>query len=176
MEKNIDVKFKRVTKKDEKDFCDISICYFNDSVGYYPQEYIDGRIKDYETQENFFKRLSDPNANPYICYVDDKPMGKIVYGKSRDDDTSETDGEIWAISFYKHSHGKGYASMAMEFAENKLREMGCDKIYLWCLETNARARNFYENKHGYRPTNVQKILDLAGTPFNEIRFEKAVRK
>ncbi len=45
--------------------------------------------------------------------------------------------------------GKGVGSNLLKEAENIVRSKGIDKMWVWMLESNARAISFYE-KHGYK--------------------------
>jgi len=168
------IEFRLVTEKDHKDFGETHCSVFIDCyTGFLPQEFINQRCASYRDEAKFHERISNKNADAYLLYVDNKPMGCVVFGKLRGNDAKDKDGEIWSLNFKKESHGKGYSKMAVEFAEKKLYELGFKNIYLWCLKDNHRARNFYENKNGYKPTNVTRDQMLAGIPFPEIRFIKS---
>jgi len=134
-----------------------------------PQEWLEETIANYS---NFDKWINDERAELWLCYESGSPIGLVVFGQLRDADALGSDGEIWSIYFRQKAKGRGYAKTTLEFAESKLKEKGCTKIYVWCLEQNKRARNFYENKNNYQATSTRKDQILAGVPYNEIRFEK----
>jgi|GEM_PF-131920 len=173
-ELNPTIEFRLVTLDDFKDFSETHKSVFIDCyTGFLPQEFIEQRCKQYSDEKWFKEKMQSEDSQAYICYVNGKPMGCVAFGKLRDKDATKTDGEIWSLNFKKESHGKGYAKKAMEFAEQNLRDIGFKTIYLWCLADNKHARNFYENKNGYTPTDVTKDQILAGIPFKEIRFIKS---
>lgn len=57
-------------------------------------------------------------------------------------------GEIVSIYFIPDYIGKGYGKMLIEACIDELRKSGYEKVLLWVLEENSRARRFYE-KNGF---------------------------
>lgn len=45
--------------------------------------------------------------------------------------------------------GRGIGEQLLEMAESMVKAKGIDKIWLWVLDSNSRAINFYR-KHGYK--------------------------
>ena len=166
------MKIIRATESHWGDFVDTHTKSLRESYeGFLPQEWLDETIANHS---NFDKWLNDERAELWLCYESGSPIGLVVFGQLRDADGVESDGEIWSIYFRQSAKGQGHAKTALEFAECKLKEKGYSKIYIWCLEENKRARNFYENKNNYKATNIHKDQILTGKAYNEIRFEKVI--
>lgn len=69
-------------------------------------------------------------------------------GPTRDDDAPSGTGELFAIYLRPEAAGTGLGSVLLGGAEEDLRGAGFRRGTLWVLETNARARSFYE-RHGW---------------------------
>ncbi len=82
-----------------------------------------------------------------------------AYGKARDGKYGDY-GEIVSVYVLPEHFGKGYGTVLFDFMTGKLRSMGMNKICLWVLEENSRARRFYE-KMGFVP-NGDKITEEIG--------------
>jgi len=75
--------------------------------------------------------------------------GYASAGTSRDEDASEGTGEIAAIYLDEGAAGSGLGRVLFERIQDELRSRGYTRSTLWVLETNARARRFYE-REGWR--------------------------
>lgn len=69
-------------------------------------------------------------------------------GPTRDDDALPGTGELFAIYLRPEAAGTGVGSALLAAAEDDLRAAGFRRGTLWVLETNTRARSFYE-RHGW---------------------------
>ena len=69
-------------------------------------------------------------------------------GPTGDDETPAGTGELFAIYLAEHAAGTGIGATLLERAERQLRDEGFSRATLWVLETNDRARRFYE-RHGW---------------------------
>ena len=65
-------------------------------------------------------------------------------GPSEDADAGERTGELYAIYLDPDRIGTGPGRRLSEHAVEDLRSRGFDTATLWVLETNERARRFYE--------------------------------
>lgn len=81
-------------------------------------------------------------------------------------------GEIEGIYILKPFQGLGYATKGLNFIEHRFKELKYDFIYIWLLNDNKPAINFYTN-NGYRfdgktrSTKYNRIL-------TEQRFSKKI--
>jgi GNAT superfamily N-acetyltransferase len=80
--------------------------------------------------------------------ADGRVVGFVSVGASRDDDRTGDTGEVYAIYLGRVAAGTGIGRSLLHHAEDQLREAGFSRATLWVLETNERARRFYE-RHGW---------------------------
>lgn len=78
-------------------------------------------------------------------------------------------GEIVSIYFLPEYMGKGCGGELLETAVNELHKLGYEKVLLWVLEDNTRARNFYE-KHGFKCTDEFLEDNIGGKDLREIMY------
>jgi ribosomal protein S18 acetylase RimI-like enzyme len=74
----------------------------------------------------------------------ERPIGFAVTGKSQDADAQDRTAEFFAIYLEPEQLGTGVGRALFEHAVDDLRERGYRTATLWVLETNERARRFYE--------------------------------
>ncbi len=71
-------------------------------------------------------------------------FGFAVTGPSEDADADERTGEVYAIYLEPDRVGTGLGRALFEHAVGDLAQRGFRTVTLWVLETNERARRFYE--------------------------------
>jgi GNAT superfamily N-acetyltransferase len=76
-------------------------------------------------------------------------VGFASAGPSRDDDAEPGTGEVAAIYLAEEMAGSGLGAALFARIQDELRALGCSRATLWVLESNARARRFYE-REGWR--------------------------
>ena len=90
--------------------------------------------------------LEAPPAEYRMWVAEDsgRPIGFAVTGKSQDADAEDRTAELFAIYLEPEQLGTGIGRALFEHAVDDLRQRGYRTATLWVLETNARARRFYE--------------------------------
>lgn len=73
----------------------------------------------------------------------DRIVGFVTFGPSDGEPDPEV-GELYAIYVDPSSWGRGFGRELFAAAESGLTDAGFGAATLWVLETNARARRFYE--------------------------------
>lgn len=81
----------------------------------------------------------------------------------------EGTGELMMINFEPGSWGTGLARRLFEVAVAGLRQAGHKRAVLWVLDSNARARRFYE-KAGWVPDGAERIDERPGFVLRELRY------
>jgi len=79
-------------------------------------------------------------------------------------------GEIVSLYFLPEYIVKGYGGKLLDRAVEELERRGFEKILLWVLEDNGRARRFYE-KHGFVCSKKCKDERLGGKKLREVMYE-----
>src|SRR5690606_24867170 len=99
-------------------------------------------------------------------------LGFVMYGPPRDDEVPASTGELWAINLAPSAWGHGVGAILLEAAVSGLSR-DYRHAYLWVLETNARARRFYE-KHGWACDGKVKVDDLRGFRLRELLYSRSL--
>lgn len=89
---------------------------------------------------------------------------------SRDEDGAGV-GEVTAIYLLDSHWGQGAGRELMAAAVEHLGAAGFTEATLWVLESNARARRFYEAA-GWRPDGTVKVDESRGFPLREVRYRR----
>ena len=166
------MQFKKVTKNNKDIFHTTYIKALTEGfVDFVPKKAIANLDKNFD--ESYKDYYEDKNSYLYLCVEEEKPIGVVVFGKSKIEGTQESDAELDSIYFLKEFHGKGFAQKAMQFMEKKLKQCGYQRICLWCSKENKRATRFYE-KQGYQKTNKKWNDKLDGKIFHNYLYVKTI--
>jgi ribosomal protein S18 acetylase RimI-like enzyme len=113
--------------------------------GQLTDEYLDGLSVE-ERLEQHRRSLEEPRAEWRTWVADDggRVVGFAVTGPSEDADAEPSTAEVYAIYLEPDRVGTGLGRGLFEHAVADLRERGFKVVTLWVLETNERARRFYE--------------------------------
>jgi GNAT superfamily N-acetyltransferase len=88
----------------------------------------------------------DPAARVFVAEHDGRIVGFASVGTTTDEDAPPRTGELFAIYLVREVAGTGVGAELLELAVEALRSAGLDRATLWVLETNERARWFYERR------------------------------
>lgn len=131
--------------------------------GIVPQAYLDsipvGRWAD---------KLDGIGWTTLVCVDEGRIVGTTCLCKSRLEKYADW-GEIGAIYLLPEFMGKGYGKALIESAITELQSLGFQKIFLWVLEENSRARRFYE-KMGFSLAGESMDLEIGGEVLREVRY------
>ena len=127
-------------------------------------EHIDNEFNIDNLIRNFPKNLNI-NNELYMLKLDDKNIGILQLGSPEDKYKSNMleYGEILSFHITKDHVGKGYGSVAIKFAEKRLKELGYKHICLWVKKQNEKAIKFYL-KHGFDKTSYSCEQTIDGAP------------
>lgn len=89
------------------------------------------------------------------------------------DELGDDVGELWMINLLPEAWGSGGGALLLEAAIDALRERGYRTAVLWVLDSNLRARRFYE-KHGWVADGTAKVDDARGFPLHEVRYRRSL--
>jgi len=145
--------------------------------GLMPQDYLDG-LDPAQRLSRRIQSLRDADRSRGGCLVvadeDGMLAGFADVCSSRDDDAESSKiGEIMAIYLVPDSWGKGLGRELIAAALTHLAGLGYDEVTLWVLDTNARARRFYDAA-GFRPDGAVKVDDSPGFPLRETRYRRSL--
>ncbi len=101
-------------------------------------------------------------------------LGFASYSASRDDDADpRRTGEIGAIYLLPGAWGKGIGKRLMGAALACLTEDGYSQATLWVLDSNARARRFYEAGDWFAD-GARKLDESRGFPITQVRYRRSL--
>lgn len=119
--------------------------------GQLTDDYLDGLSVEDRLQQHR-RSLEEPPAEwrTWVAQEGGDVAGFAVTGPSQDADATERTGEVYAIYLAPERIGTGAGRELFDHTVGDLRERGFDAATLWVLETNERARHFYEDA-GWAP-------------------------
>jgi ribosomal protein S18 acetylase RimI-like enzyme len=144
--------------------------------GLLPQAYLDGldpaqRIGQWE---RILSAAGWPDGETLVADAGGRLSGFVSYGPARDDDAdSRRAGEIYAIYLMPAAWDGGIGRQLMTAALGRLGEAGFGQAILWVLDSNARARRFYE-AGGWLADGAAKQDDSFGVPMTEVRYRRSL--
>jgi GNAT superfamily N-acetyltransferase len=142
--------------------------------GLLPQEYLDGldpagRV---EWWRQSLERPGWPAAGTLVALSDGQVSGFANIGPTRDCGAGDARvGEVNAIYVLPEAWGAGLGRALMTAALGELAAGGYESATLWVLESNARARRFYE-RAGWTTDGSAKEADIAGARVTEVRYRR----
>jgi GNAT superfamily N-acetyltransferase len=113
--------------------------------GQLSDEYLDELSVD-ERAEQWWASLQTRREawRTWVAEEGGRPVGWATTGPSEDADADEQTAELYAIYLEPDRVGTGVGRRLFEHAIDDLRARGFASVTLWVLETNERARRFYE--------------------------------
>lgn len=110
-----------------------------------------------------------PDYRVWIAEQAGQMVGFAVTEPSRDADAPPSTGELSMIYLEQATAGRGIGRLLFAHAVDDLRQRGYAQAMLWVLETNSRARRFYEAA-GLRLDGASKTEDWPGVTLSEVRY------
>lgn len=144
--------------------------------GQLPDAHLDGlsiERRAHDWREGLSHQLADRDVIVVEDPVDGHVCGFATVGDPRDDSgpAASGEGQLWAINLEPEAWGRGLGTALLEGAVDALRRRGCDAAYLWALDTNARARRFYE-REGWTHDGGLKDDAFGGQAVREVRYRR----
>jgi GNAT superfamily N-acetyltransferase len=137
--------------------------------GLLPDALLDGLDATYERR--VAQGRAAPKADVFVAEQDTVALGFARISASRDPDASPETGELMAIYLAPEAWGKGIGRELLGRAVDELRARGYRRATLWVLDTNARARRFYEAA-GWRADGSVKEEPHLGATLREVRYAR----
>jgi len=142
--------------------------------GLLPQVYLDGLdpVQRVGRWERSLAEATDGRDGVLVADVGGTLLGFVAYSPSRDGDADQARvGEIEAIYLLPSAWGNGVGRRLMDVALARLAEARFDQVTLWVLDSNARARRFYE-MGGWLADGAQKTEESRGFPITQVRYKR----
>jgi GNAT superfamily N-acetyltransferase len=143
--------------------------------GQMPDGFLDAMSIE-DRQQSWRQGLQDGATDRRVLVVED-PLDRHVCGftivgiERFDGTTTPGEGEVFAINLEPEAWGQGIGAPLLTAAVEELRAWGSDVAVLWVLDTNARARRFYE-REGWAPDGAEKTDEFGGLEVREVRYRR----
>jgi GNAT superfamily N-acetyltransferase len=144
--------------------------------GRFPQEYLDGLDPAHRGKgwRRYLEGGPGDREAQLIASIDEHIVGFANLGPSRDEDANG-DGEVRAIYLLPERWAQGVGRDLMAVGLETLAGFGFERAALWVLDTNERARRFYD-AGGWTPDGATKRDDRFGFPITEVRYRRATAR
>lgn len=129
-----------------------------------PQNYLDSIPKG-----RWAGSITKDGMTSFVLLENGRMIGTAAICKSRWGQYSDY-GEIVSIYLLPDFIGHGYGSFLLKRCIEELNSLGFDKILLWVLEDNIRARRFYE-KNGFVCSEIYLNADICGNALREVMYQ-----
>jgi GNAT superfamily N-acetyltransferase len=139
--------------------------------GLIPQDYLDA-LDPAQRERQWREWLTGPHRTTETWVVEhptDGVIGFVTLCASRDEDAGPETGEVAGLYVFASHWGTGAGRLLISEAMRRLARTGKTTATLWVLETNDRARRFYESA-GWHPDGQHKTDESRGFPLSEVRY------
>lgn len=144
--------------------------------GLLPQEYLDRLDLAQRTAmwARALERAGPARGGFLVAGAGEALTGFANFGPARDEaERPGGVGEVYTIYVLPDSWGQGTGRQLMAGALAGLTAAGYTEAILWVLDTNARARRFYE-AGGWTADGAVKRGDARGFPLTEVRYRRTL--
>ncbi|MFF3445598.1 GNAT family N-acetyltransferase [Streptomyces sp. NPDC002667] len=142
--------------------------------GLIPQTYLDG-LSVTADAERRRRRLEEGDGSVVnlVAERDGSVAGWACHGPHRDGEVRAGDVELYAIYVHPDLLGRGVGQALLRESVRRCAAAGHERMLLWVLEENTRARRFYE-RAGFRPDGAEEPFEADGVAVPEVRYTRAL--
>ncbi|MGW0970358.1 N-acetyltransferase family protein [Streptomyces sp. NPDC002516] len=142
--------------------------------GLIPRTYLDG-LSVTEDAERRRRRLEEGDGSVVnlVAERDGSVAGWACHGPHRDGEVRSGDVELYAIYVHPDLLGRGVGQALLRESVRRCAAAGHERMLLWVLKENTRARRFYE-RAGFRPDGAEEPFEAAGVAVPEVRYARAL--
>ena len=115
------------------------------------------------------KLIADGRRDIAVCELDGRLVGFVSAEPSRDAEAGADTGEVVALYVDLAVWRRGLGRQLMDWAKDVARRRSWQRLTLWVLRDNTRARSFYEAV-GFSLDGAARDHDFSGTPVPEVRY------
>ena len=165
----MDYVIRKREREDCRDVAHIVTVAWNETYrGIVSDEFLDNLYKNEETRaSNSYNKFNEDDNHQYVLEVDNKIVGFVNVGISEED--FDNCGEIRAVYIINGYKGNGFGRKLIETGIKELKDMGCNKMVIGCLDGNP-TNMFYEHIGG--KYIKQRTFELLKLPENVYYFDK----
>lgn len=106
----------------------------------------------------------------FVAEMNKQVAGFCIVNPCRDEDMNKkTIGELGAIYIDANRMNSGIGTALLKEGLSYLKQEGFDKATLWVLDSNEKARKWYESK-GWKVEGKTKVDDRGDVRLHEVRY------
>ncbi|WP_262056616.1 GNAT family N-acetyltransferase [Streptomyces sp. STR69] len=102
-------------------------------------------------------------------------IGWAAFGPYRDGEVRTGDAELYAVYLDPRHLGTGAGRALLREVLRRCAALGHDRVFLWVVRGNARARRFYE-RAGFRADGAEEPYEVEGVLVPEIRYVRQLTR
>jgi GNAT superfamily N-acetyltransferase len=136
--------------------------------GHLPDDYLDALTPERRAR-NWHQALSEATVEIAVSETRSRITGFVSLAPSRDDDADDATGELTAIYLVPSIWRNGVGRKLIDWVKGAARLRGWNRLTLWVLEGNSRARHFYAAT-GWRHDGSTKVDSIGGIEVVEVRY------
>ncbi|WP_406120211.1 GNAT family N-acetyltransferase [Streptomyces sp. NBC_00989] len=143
--------------------------------GLMPQPYLDtlSAKADAERRRARFAQGDDSVVN-LVATRGGELVGWAAIGPYRDGELRSGEAELYAVYLDPQYVNTGVGRALVQESLRQCAARGHDRVYLWVVRGNARARRFYE-RAGFRTDGTEEPYEVEGVAVPEVRYVKDLR-
>jgi ribosomal protein S18 acetylase RimI-like enzyme len=144
-------------------------------AGQVPQDYLDSLSVDQRRSvwTTAYADAASSSAAILVLTHNGEVVGFAHVCSSRDSDAPDGVGEVTSIYIRRTYWSLGGGQALMAEALGALARNGFAVATLWVLETNIRARRFYE-ANGWQVDGAEKLDTIGGVEVKELRYRRSL--
>ncbi|MEC9489101.1 MAG: GNAT family N-acetyltransferase [Halanaerobium sp.] len=139
--------------------------------GIVPEEIL-SRINPDKREEMFRQTITSETEDTTVITFRGKVIGFITLGPFRGEESGGPNGEIWGIYISPSHWHQGLGTTLFNWGVKELTLRGYRQVFLWVLEDNTQARNFYQ-KLGFAEDGRTKEIEM-GKTLSVLRYRKQI--
>ena len=136
--------------------------------GHLPDEYLDA-LSPQRRARSWHEALAQGAAEIAVSEAGSKITGFVSLAPARDEDADDATGELTAIYLEPSIWRQGIGRELMDWAKAAAVRRGWQRLTLWVLDGNTRARNSYAATDWLREGST-KSASIGGYPIVEVRY------
>lgn len=139
--------------------------------GVMPDEFLDAM--DPEQSERWREVLATLPDDQAVAVADLGDATLAGFASIGPDREGEPVGELFAINCHPGWFRRGVGQALLDWAERELARLGHRRAVLWVVDSNERARRFYE-RNGWHADGRARVDQIGGGPVSEVRYAKSL--
>lgn len=138
--------------------------------GIIPQSYLDTMSVPENTEHQRMRFLRhNPGVLNLVAVQDGEITGWLCHGPYRDGEAHTDDAELYALYVAPGRYRGGIGRALLGRSTRRCAAAGHDRMLLWVLKENDRARRFYE-ACGFFPDGAEEPFEVDGVEVPEVRY------